>query len=62
MNPQGMKKLVRDSVKLGGELSAAAGPVGRSAEGATDAQLHAQILSSRGHGACLPGRRSVGPS
>jgi len=45
MNPQGMKKLVQDSVKLGAELSAAAGPVGRSAEGATDAQLHAQILS-----------------
>ena len=45
MNPQGMKKLVRNSVKLGAELSAAAGPVGRSAEGATDAQLHAQILS-----------------
>ncbi|HUX11119.1 MAG TPA: lipid-binding SYLF domain-containing protein, partial [Terriglobia bacterium] len=45
MNPEGMKKLVQDSVKLGAELSAAAGPVGRSAEGATDAQLHAQILS-----------------
>jgi SH3 domain-containing YSC84-like protein 1 len=45
MNPTGMKKLVQDSVKLGAELSAAAGPVGRSAEGATDAQLHAQILS-----------------
>jgi SH3 domain-containing YSC84-like protein 1 len=45
MNPEGMKKLVQDSVKLGAEVSAAAGPVGRSAEGATDAQLHAQILS-----------------
>jgi SH3 domain-containing YSC84-like protein 1 len=45
MNPEGMKKLVQDSVKLGAELSAAAGPVGRSAEGATDAQLHAEILS-----------------
>ena len=37
MNPEGMKKLVQDSVKLGAELSVAAGPVGRSAEGATDA-------------------------
>ena len=45
MNPEGMRKLVQDSVKLGAELSAAAGPVGRSAEGATDAQLHAEILS-----------------
>ena len=36
---------------LGAELSAAAGPVGRSAEGATDAQLHAEILSySRSQG------------
>jgi lipid-binding SYLF domain-containing protein len=51
MNPGGMKKLVQDSVKLGGDLSAAAGPVGRSAEGATDAQLHAEILSySRSRG------------
>jgi lipid-binding SYLF domain-containing protein len=51
MNPGGMKKLVQDSVKLGAELSVAAGPVGRSAEGATDAQLHAEILSySRSRG------------
>jgi lipid-binding SYLF domain-containing protein len=45
MNPEGARKLVQDSVKLGGEISAAAGPVGRSGEGATDAQLHAEILS-----------------
>src|SRR5579862_4163637 len=51
MNPEGMKKLVQDSVKLGTELSLAAGPVGRSAEGATDVQLHAEILSySRARG------------
>lgn len=45
MNASGAKKLVQDSVKLGGEVSATAGPVGRSSEGATDAQLHAEILS-----------------
>jgi len=45
MNPEGAKKLLQDSVKLGAEASAAAGPVGRTAEGATDAQLHAEILS-----------------
>lgn len=51
MNPEGMKKLLQDSVKLGTELSLAAGPVGRSAEGATDVQLHAEILSySRARG------------
>ena len=46
MNPSGIQKLVQDSVKLGAEMSAAAGPVSRSAEGATDVQLHAEILSN----------------
>lgn len=51
MNPSGIRKLVQDSVKLGAEMSAAAGPVGRSAQSATDAQLHAEILSySRSRG------------
>ena len=45
MNSAGARKLIQDNVKLGGDVSAAAGPVGRSAEGATDAQLHAEILS-----------------
>ncbi len=45
MNNAGARKLVQDSIKLGGDVSVAAGPVGRSAEGATDAQLHAEILS-----------------
>lgn len=45
MNPEGVKKLLQDKVKLGAEVSATAGPVGRTAEGATDAQLHAEILS-----------------
>jgi SH3 domain-containing YSC84-like protein 1 len=45
MNPAGAKKLLQDKVKLGAEVSATGGPVGRTAEGATDAQLHAEILS-----------------
>jgi lipid-binding SYLF domain-containing protein len=45
MNARGAAKLVQDKVKLGAELSAAAGPVGRSGEGATDAQMRAEILS-----------------
>jgi len=45
MNGAGAKKLLQDKVKLGAEVSATAGPVGRTAEGATDAQLHAEILS-----------------
>lgn len=51
MSGRGAAKLVQDNVKLGGELSAAAGPVGRSGEGATDAQMRAEILSySRSRG------------
>jgi len=45
MNASGAKKLLQDSVKLGADASVTAGPVGRTAEGATDAQLHAEILS-----------------
>ena len=45
MNPEGARKLVQDSVKLGADVSAAAGPVGRSATAATDGQLNAEILS-----------------
>jgi lipid-binding SYLF domain-containing protein len=45
MNEAGARKLIRDDVKLGGDISVTAGPVGRTAEGATDAELHAEILS-----------------
>lgn len=45
MNAAGAKKLVADSVKFGADVSATAGPVGRTAEGATDLQLHAEIIS-----------------
>ena len=53
MNPDGASKLVQDSVKLSPEVSVPAGPERRSAEGATDAQLHAEVLSySRPQGSC----------
>jgi len=45
MNAAGAKKLVADSVKFGADVSATAGPVGRTAKGATDLQLHAEIIS-----------------
>ena len=52
MNGRGAEKLLHDSTKLGADASAAAGPVGRSAEGATDLRLHAEILTySRSRGA-----------
>jgi len=52
MNGRGAEKLLHDKTKLGADASAAGGPVGRSAEGATDVQLHAEILTySRARGA-----------
>jgi lipid-binding SYLF domain-containing protein len=45
MNRRGIDKLLEDKVSLGADASIAGGPVGRSASAATDAQLHAQILS-----------------
>jgi lipid-binding SYLF domain-containing protein len=45
MNTSGMEKMLRNKVSLGVEASAAAGPVGRDARAATDAQMKAEILS-----------------
>jgi lipid-binding SYLF domain-containing protein len=44
-NERGMRKLLGNKVTLGAEASVAAGPVGRDTRAATDAQLHAEILS-----------------
>ena len=45
MNPKGAKSLLSSKVKLGADASAAAGPKGRTAEGATDIVMNAEILS-----------------
>ena len=45
MNPKGAKSLLSSKVKLGADASAAAGPKGRTAEGATDIVMIAEILS-----------------
>lgn len=51
MNESGMKRLLSDKFTIGGDASAAAGPVGRDATAQTDAELHAEILSySRSRG------------
>lgn len=51
MNPSGAKKLIQSHTKLGADASVAGGPVGRTSEAATDAQLHAEILTySRSRG------------
>jgi len=54
MNEDGVKHLLQDHFTLGGEVSAVAGPVGRTTEASTDAQLQAEILSwSRSRGIFL---------
>jgi lipid-binding SYLF domain-containing protein len=51
MNKSGAKKLLSSKFTVGADASAAAGPVGRTSEAATDAQLHAEILTySRARG------------
>jgi len=51
MNERGANSLLHSKVKLGGDLSAAAGPVGRTAEANTDAYMRSEILTySRARG------------
>jgi lipid-binding SYLF domain-containing protein len=51
MNRSGVEKLLSNKVTLGSDASVAAGPVGRTASAATDAQMHAEMLSySRSRG------------
>ena len=45
MNEHGADSLLRSKVKLGGDVAAVAGPVGRDAEAATDAFMRAEILT-----------------
>src|SRR3984893_6277045 len=51
MNDGGMKHLLSDKFTIGGEATAAAGPVGRDAAAQTDAMMRAEMLSySRSRG------------
>ena len=45
MSKQGMEHMLTDKTQLGGELSAAAGPVGRDSSAMTDAMMKAEILT-----------------
>src|SRR5206468_4739116 len=54
LNEEGVKHLLRESLTIGVDVPAAAGPVGPSAGAAADAQTNAQILSwSHSRGAFL---------
>src|SRR5436309_6570212 len=51
MNDRGMRSLLSSQFKLGADASVAAGPIGRHAEGATDLDFRAQVLTySRARG------------
>ncbi len=51
MSPRSAQSILKSKVKLGGDVSAAAGPVGRSASAETDVTMRAEILSySRARG------------
>ena len=51
MNDRGANGILASKVKLGGDASAAAGPIGRDASAETDASMRAEILSySRARG------------
>jgi len=51
MNAKGAQKLLQSKVALGADASVAGGPVGRTAAGATDVQMQAEILTySRSRG------------
>lgn len=45
LNERGAEKLLSSKFTLGADAAVAGGPVGRSAQAQTDAQLHAEILS-----------------
>ena len=45
MNKKGIEQMLQDKFTIGGDLSVAAGPVGRNAQAATNAQANAGILA-----------------
>ena len=45
VNDQGMQDLLKNKFKIGGDASAAAGPVGRSGQASTDWKMNAELLS-----------------
>ncbi len=50
-NHKGFQDLLHDKFKIGGDASAAAGPVGRDAQASTDASMRAELLTwSRARG------------
>ena len=45
VNDKGLQDLLKSKFKIGGDASAAAGPVGRNAQASTDLTLHSELLT-----------------
>jgi lipid-binding SYLF domain-containing protein len=45
VNERGFQDLLKNKFKIGGDASAAAGPVGRSSQASTDWKMNAELLS-----------------
>ena len=54
VNDRGFQDLLKNKFKIGGDASAAAGPVGRSGQAATDWKMNAELLSYSRSKGCLP--------
>ncbi len=55
MNERGVESLLKSKVRLGGDASVAAGPIGRNLQAATDLGMRAQILSYSRSGGVFAG-------
>jgi lipid-binding SYLF domain-containing protein len=60
MNERGVESLLKTKSRLGGDVSVAAGPIGRSMTAATDVGMRAQILSYSHTGGVFAGISLVG--
>jgi lipid-binding SYLF domain-containing protein len=45
VNDKGLQALLKSKFKIGGDIAASAGPVGRNAQASTDLSLHAELLT-----------------
>src|SRR5580698_4516030 len=62
VNDRGFQDLLKNKFKIGGDASAAAGPVGRSGQAATDWKMNAELLSYSRNKGLFAGIDLVGTS
>jgi lipid-binding SYLF domain-containing protein len=62
VNQRGFQDLLKNKFKIGGDASAAAGPVGRSGQAATDWKMSAELLSYSRNKGVLPASAWTAPA